>query len=330
MLEGQKITHSIKSLQGAYVFEFDGHLIPLLDLAETLGLRAPGSHDYFKQGTQNILVIQTELCQFALAVDRILDSEEIVVKSVGKHLDRVKVYAGVTFMGDGSVGLILSANGIAEKAGLSSLRQRDMDTQQNLQPNKTSSDQEYLLFNLWCRGSYAVPLSMIHRLEEMSRSSLQAMGERQVVIYREQTVPLIDVSSILGLPIKDAQSMETQDPLSVFVVMIHERYVAFMIKDIKDVCMGPTAIDTTVKDRPEILGCVEINQKIVSVLDIPAILDRAGILKSLDPENRLRAFAYGPGKSSSSPAKTLEQAVPVEEALPASQTSFTGDGWGIF
>jgi two-component system chemotaxis sensor kinase CheA len=330
MLDNVRINHAIKQMQDAYLFEFDGHLLPLVDLAQILGLREPGGVDYVRKDSQNILIIQNESCMFALAVDRILDSEEIVVKSVGKHLERAKVYAGVTFMGDGTVGLILSASGMAEKAGIDGSGLPASDIEKAPPSESEIPLQEYLLFNLWCRGSYAVPLAVVHRLEEVARSSLQVMGGRRVLIYRDQTVPVIDLSASLGLQIDDQKAMDAQDLLTVFVLKLNGRYVAFVIREIKDVCLGPTDVDTAVKDRPEIYGCIDINHTIVSVLDLPAILDRAGLSQTFDPQARLRDFAYGPDVSTSASGGQRQEANGADESVVSTQPNFVGDGWGIF
>jgi two-component system chemotaxis sensor kinase CheA len=43
----------------------------------------------------------------ALAVDRLMDQQEVVVKSLGKTIGRAKGVAGASILGDGEVALIL-------------------------------------------------------------------------------------------------------------------------------------------------------------------------------------------------------------------------------
>ena len=331
-LEGKRVQQSIKTLEGAYVLEYEGRLIPIADLGETLGLRARRSVDFLKNEIQNILIVKTEESFFSLTVDRVLDSEEIVVKNVGKHLERLKVYAGATFMGDGRVGLILSVEGVAETAGVMGnrvIKGDDGDIVKTAkQPDNT---QEILLFSLWCDGSFAVPLSLIHRLEELPRSSFQVLGERQVVIYREQVVPLVDLSEVLGLKTLQPELKLLQDPVSIFVIMIHDRYVAFIIRQIKDVCSVSNKLDTAVRDRDAIAGTIEVNGRVVSMLDIFSILDGIGILKTLDPEKALSKFAHGPDLNQEKSApKMIQPALEESEKKNVSPTEFAGDGWGIF
>lgn len=329
--EGKKVEKSIKRLEGAFVLEYEGLLVPLIDLGETLGLRPRYSVDFLVHDNQSILIVKTDESMFALAVDRILDSEEIVVKSVGKHLERLRVYGGATFMGDGSVGLILSADGIAEVAGISGGR---IVSTQAVEPKKkerlSEELQEILLFKLWCDGLYAVPLSLIHRLEELPRSSVQVLGDRRVVIYREQVVPMIDITDELAIKNKDGELKNEQDPISVFVMMIHDRYVAFVIREIKDVCTVPRQLDTAVRDRETIAGTLEVNGKVVSMLDMFAILDKARILKTADSDGGLKKFAHGPSQNSDPITEAHTSQLTQPEKTDTPSNAFTGDGWGLF
>src|SRR5258708_15857499 len=66
----------------------------------------------------NIVILQAEERQFGLVVDHINDTQEIVVKPLGKLLKGQTSYAGATIMGDGQVALILDVMGIAHRAGV--------------------------------------------------------------------------------------------------------------------------------------------------------------------------------------------------------------------
>ena len=57
--------------------------------------------------------------QFGLVVDSINDTEEIVVKPLGRQLKGIPVYAGATIMGDGRVALILDVLGTARRVTVS-------------------------------------------------------------------------------------------------------------------------------------------------------------------------------------------------------------------
>ena len=64
------------------------------------------------------MVLQADERQFGLVVDEINDTEEIVVKPLGKQLKGISHVAGATIMGDGRVALILDVLGIAQYASV--------------------------------------------------------------------------------------------------------------------------------------------------------------------------------------------------------------------
>ena len=66
----------------------------------------------------NIVVVSTGAMRYGLIVDRLHDSEEIVIKPLGRHLQQCQGYAGATIMGDGRIALILDVSNIARMAGL--------------------------------------------------------------------------------------------------------------------------------------------------------------------------------------------------------------------
>ena len=75
----------------------------------------------------NMVVLQADDRQFGLVVDDINDTEEIVVKPLGKQLKGISTFAGATIMGDGQVALILDVLGLAQRANVvSEVRDRSV------------------------------------------------------------------------------------------------------------------------------------------------------------------------------------------------------------
>jgi two-component system chemotaxis sensor kinase CheA len=71
----------------------------------------------------NIAVVSSGEMKYGLVVDALLDSEEIVVHPLGRHLKPTKGYAGATIMGDGKVALILDVMELAQLAELSAVNE---------------------------------------------------------------------------------------------------------------------------------------------------------------------------------------------------------------
>src|SRR5690606_18272287 len=104
----------------APVHRLRGELLPLVDLREVFGApaRPEGS------GTV-IAVLQSDTQRFGLVVDRVLNTEEIVVKPLSGRLKAIGLYAGATLLGDGSVSLILDVQAIARRVLAGDLGERE-------------------------------------------------------------------------------------------------------------------------------------------------------------------------------------------------------------
>ena len=66
------------------------------------------------------MVAQVGAHMMGIIVDRVFDTEEIVVKPVAPILRHVTMFSGNTILGDGSVIMILDPNGIARRTGVGS------------------------------------------------------------------------------------------------------------------------------------------------------------------------------------------------------------------
>ena len=124
--EGEQAGHGIENIHGAPVYRLRGNLLPLVYLNRELQL----ARRIRSRGSINIVVLQADDRQFGLVVDEINDTEEIVVKPLGKQLKTVSCFAGATIMGDGHVALILDVLGLAQMTRVvSDLREQNVAKQ---------------------------------------------------------------------------------------------------------------------------------------------------------------------------------------------------------
>ena len=112
-LEAADAARKIEWIENAPVYRLRGRLLPLIDLGRELGFpaRAPDTGR-----DVNIVVLESHHGTFGLIVDHVQDTEEIVVKPLGRLLKSLSVFAGATIMGDGRVVLILDVMGLAQRA----------------------------------------------------------------------------------------------------------------------------------------------------------------------------------------------------------------------
>src|SRR6202158_104840 len=97
-LDGDRVRRDIELVHGAPVYRMRGKLLPVIYLSQELGLTKDARSDCEKYEAINIVVLQADDHIFGLVVDEINDSEEIVVKPLGKQLKGIKVFAGATII----------------------------------------------------------------------------------------------------------------------------------------------------------------------------------------------------------------------------------------
>src|SRR5579859_1678576 len=105
--------YGIEVINNAPVLRLRDRLLPLVSLRTLLKLQ--DSED--DRAETFIVVTQVGNYTFGIIVDRVFDTEEIVVKPVAPILRHINMFSGNTILGDGSVIMILDPNGIAGAAG---------------------------------------------------------------------------------------------------------------------------------------------------------------------------------------------------------------------
>lgn len=88
--------------------DYHGQTIPVLDLRKALAVAASDAPD----ADVYVVVVYRGRKYLGLMVDELLGQEEVVVKPLGRFVDRVPGISGATILGDGSIALILDVMSI--------------------------------------------------------------------------------------------------------------------------------------------------------------------------------------------------------------------------
>jgi two-component system chemotaxis sensor kinase CheA len=280
-LEGEESHAKIETIRGAPVYRLRGKLLPLVYLQQELADEQSATVDDDACGdVTNIVVLQADQHQFGLVVQHVLDTEEIVVKPLGKQVNDLEVFAGATIMGDGNVALILDVLGLAHRASVLSKRREAMEADgSDLVPTRATNLQTLLLFETAGRQRMALPLSRVTRLEKLPLAEIEPLGRCPVVQYWGQVMPLVHVSSCLageGLyPSWVAADVGGQETLEVVVLTIQSRSLGLVVDRILDTVEEAAEIQP-VATRKGILGTVVVQGQVTELLDLDELLRIAG------------------------------------------------------
>ena len=143
-----------------------------------------------------IVVAQVGANSLGIIVDRVFDTEEIVVKPVAPILRHVTMFSGNTILGDGSVIMILDPNGIARATGIGAGGDAQDDHRPSSAEQLRSTDRTaMLLFRAGGDQKLAVPLGLVARLEDIPREKIEISCGAPVTQYRGKLMPLVALSS---------------------------------------------------------------------------------------------------------------------------------------
>jgi two-component system chemotaxis sensor kinase CheA len=179
---------------GAGVATIRGRRVPEVVLADILGL------DSAMQDEDRTLVVLRPAGGdvYALAVDRIHDHEELVVKPAAPAVMATGLYAGTTLADDGSPILLFDPSGLAEVGGVRlEAQERTARVAEGSVTSKGPQDIPVLLFRGLDGGRRALRLAVVDRIEEVAPTAVRKGAGQLRVQLGEAILPLAGVSGDL-------------------------------------------------------------------------------------------------------------------------------------
>ena len=179
--------NKIERVNDSEVFRLRNRILPLVSLRKLIGLEQP--EDALEK-PRYIAVIKVGSFNFGLIVERVFDTEEIVVKPLSSILRQQQVFSGNTILGDGQVIMILDPSGIIKTAGMMDSMGKNSEGEGDVDGHDNVPETPLLLFRVGNKGLKAVPLKHVTRLEEIELSEIEQAGDRQVVQYYDTLMPV--------------------------------------------------------------------------------------------------------------------------------------------
>jgi len=275
-LEGDD-TRLVEHVHSTAVFRRRNALLPLANLCEILKLSSESPPDEI-----SIVVLDADEHRFALIVDRIGDSQEIVVKPAGRQLKGLACYAGATIMGDGRISLILDVMGLGVLSKVIAAGHSTRGAPAVEPPSGREPGRRPLLL---CRaGSFerlAIPLPQVARLEKTPSADVERASGRAAIQYRGRILPLVDVAEMLG-----GDGAHAED---LYVVVYRSGACEFglVVDEISDI-VNETIGEPCPSHHAGLLGSAVVGGRVTDFLDVEAIA-RMGAVSSSDGIERLRA-----------------------------------------
>jgi two-component system chemotaxis sensor kinase CheA len=257
-----------------------GRLLPLVRLASVLLRRrgptgtVPSSQDENRDSPRVndspvlIAVVKAGTRRFGLAVDGLVNSEEIVVKPMHGSLRRLEIFSGATILGDGNVALILNADGIARHARI----RFGSDAEATGQVFRESGPetQSILLFRHGGR-QFAVPMRAVRRIVMVRRECIERVGDGEFVVLEGVPTRLLRLERWLDVPAgPDRPIMFMLLPRGV------ESPMGFLVEEILDSDRAAVDLYRDAMAGPGVAGTAVLRGRLTSLLDLAGLVPGAG------------------------------------------------------
>ncbi len=248
-------------VKDAEVLRLRGHLLPLVRLDKALGFAA---NDVKEHGAINIIVVDSGQTRFGIVVDGLHDSEEIVVKPLGRHFDNCTCLAGSTILGDGHVALILDIPGIAARQELrGDAKPEAAGEAGDGEAGSEADKQALLLFENGPRDYFALPMDIISRIERVKLDQLDSVGGHEVLQYRNTTLPILRVEKHIS-----AKPIAEQESVCIVVFNIRDREVGLVAPVLQDIREVTAVVDTTTFRQPGLIGSLVLDGRATRLIDL--------------------------------------------------------------
>jgi two-component system chemotaxis sensor kinase CheA len=230
--------------------------------------RQSGDRRSGKRNAVNIAVVSSGTHRYGLVVDELNDSEEIVVKPVGRYVKTCTAFAGATIMGDGKVALILDINNIAQMAKLAAIAETAKAVEDSRDTANDSEKTSLLTFKNAENEFVAVPLDNVERIERIETRAIESIGSNRVIQYRGGTLVLTELSQLLGL-----SPFRTRDTQELIVIRSNDRETGLMVNPPLDTANVYLELDDTAFNRPGVMGSMVIKAHTTLILDPDKLAD---------------------------------------------------------
>jgi two-component system chemotaxis sensor kinase CheA len=239
-------------------YRLRGEIIPVLSLSKVLN-RPQQSQE------KNLVILNAGDRFFGLLVDQIYDSEEIVVKPLGRWFKNIPLYSGATIMGDGKLALILDIVGLMKMLGVAL-----EELEKGLAEEKvlTIEETQFILIFEVGKDNFAVPLALISRLDKVKSDQITTIGGKEVLLYKGKVIPILRIENYLPISYP-----EYGEEVSVLFFTEREKTVGIICSRIVDTLETTLEVDTTIYQQPGVIGHRIIHDRTVLFLDIFKIIE---------------------------------------------------------
>ena len=260
-----QISKKLEKIHNNYMMRLRGRLLPVIHLGKALN--APFIPPELSKSVK-VIIISAGEWQYGLIVDELLDTEEIVVKPLGKHLRGASLYAGSTILGDGRAALILDVVNISRLMKIDAITKETENEKPQI--SKAKNAQSLVIVQNAEKERFAIPLGLVTRIERIHRDDLEDPAGQVSIKYRDGNLLLFSIEQVA----KVSPRADVERPY-IIVFPYLGRELGIIVSRIVDAVDVAAEIDEETFRMPGILGSAILLGHTTMLLDVFEIVNRA-------------------------------------------------------
>ena len=252
-----------------HLVTFRDKRVPCLSLAEVLGSQDKSNLRWEDQTLVMVRLASEDV--FALAVDRVFDHEDVVVKPIAPAIMNTRLYAGTTLLDDGRPMMLMDLPSIAQMRGMVGGVRTKATAIERESHERVAKAVPVMLFAGLDGRHRAVRLELVRRIETISSDAIDIENERAQAVIDGEIFTLAG-HDVGPLPNGRIRLLRLSDAENELVYAVKE------VLDAADVTedVVPSEADTAIE------GVTLIGGKPIPLLDGHAVFSKYRATKKIE------------------------------------------------
>ena len=197
---------------------------------------------------------------YALAVDRIFDHHELVIKPLSPGIMRSGQFVGCTQLDDGTPVLVLDVTAIGHSAGIPRELHRPTAAPARIVARGEREGMRVILFRALCGERRAIAMSAVEQVERADASAIRDPGPNAQIVLGEEILPL------LGVP----EGAELPERLTVLRLGDGGEPIAYAASEVLDIA-SLSGVLKRVNGKPTVVGVTLVDGETAELVDCHAL-----------------------------------------------------------
>jgi len=197
---------------------------------------------------------------YALAVDRIFDHHELVIKPLSPGIMQSGLFVGCTQLDDGTPVLVLDVTAIGHAAGIPRELHRPTASAARGASRTEREGLRVILFRALCGERRAIAMSAVEQVERADASAIRNSGPDAQIVMGEEILPLVGVPGGIELP----------ERLTVLRLGDGGEPIAYAAREVLDIATL-SGVLKRVGGKPTVVGVTLVDGETAELVDCHAL-----------------------------------------------------------